>query len=61
MRLALLVMGGATAVVAWLLWAASRDLKRPWTWPSPDMGDDDMAGVQVDIRPYTVTSPVGGM
>jgi hypothetical protein len=54
-RLALFVIGGATAVVAWLLWLATRDLKRPWTWP------DEMAGVQVDVRPYTVSAPVGGM
>jgi hypothetical protein len=59
MRLALLVMGTATGVVAWLLWLATRDLKRPWAWPSSET--DDMAGVQVDIRPYIVSNPIGGM
>ena len=53
----------AGAVAALLLWASSRDLREPWRWPAiptPEP-DDDMAGVQVDVRPYLVSNPVGGM
>lgn len=30
---------GAVATLAALLWASSRDLREPWSWPVPE-GDD---------------------
>lgn len=51
----------AVAALAALLWASARDLRQPWAAiPTPDP-DDDMAGVQVDVRPYLVNDPIGGM
>lgn len=58
MRLLLLALGTAAAAVALLVWASSRDLREPWSWPvvaEPDPGDD----VQSD--PYLVSQPIGGM
>lgn len=55
-RLILAALAAAAALVA-LLWASARDLRQPWTViPTPDP-DDDMAGVQVDVRPLEVTTP----
>ena len=45
----------AVGIVAALLAFARR--RRRWVPDEPD----DMAAVQVDIRPYIVSEPVGGM
>lgn len=57
MRTLLLAIGTVAAVVAWLVWAAARDLREPWT-PFPE--DED--GVQpADWPPYLVSTPIGRM
>lgn len=52
-RLLLAALAAAAAIVA-LAWASARDLRQPWTVPPMPDPDDDMAGVQVDVRPLEV-------
>lgn len=61
-RAAFVLVATVVGAFVGLIVASARDLREQWTWapPSPDMGDDDMAGVQVDTRPYTVSAPIGG-
>lgn len=63
MRLLLLAIGAVAAVVAWLVWASSRDLREPRplfppretdTWP-PMTGKWVLPEVAVDEPPLEVT------
>lgn len=53
----LLALAGmvAGALVALLVWLSARDLRQVIPTPDPE---DDMAGVQVDVRPGGVMGPV---
>lgn len=42
MTRALLALGAVAGVIAWLLWASSRDLRETWTVPPMPDPDDDV-------------------
>ncbi len=60
MRYLLAAAAAGVAAACALLWLAVRDLREPWTLSPAHMPDlEDYEAVQVD--PYVVSQPIGGM